>query len=236
MCASTSNSGDARSGRAVLGALAGRVSRPWEVARSDKALVEVNPGSLYFPILRGGVEMGGVFLGSGRFVVDAIVETKRGAYGESEESSWNGSLLLMASSVGDWSPPPVEPAGKKDLQSNYLGSVEEAQERAQQILERFGGDSTPRPGGLWCWCGWGAGVGLDAEWWPGVAFLGRRRGWRAVILDMYRGKTRLLAGGSRLVMERPGTKLVISGNRMVRVKGRRKVLVVGRHGFALRIP
>lgn len=235
VCTSTSSNGDSEDNKVVLGALAGRVARPWEVARSEKALVEVDAGSLYFPVLRGGVEVGGVFLGSGRFVVDAIVETKRGAYGESKEFSWKGSLLLMASESGEWSPPPVEPASEKDLWGNYLNSVEEAQERAQQVLKRFGGDFAPRIGGLWCWCGWGAGVSAGLEWVPGWGSTRRRRGWRATILDLYHGKTHLLASGKRLAMDWAGTKLVIHGNRMVKVSRRRKVLIVGRRGFALRL-
>ena len=47
----------------VLGALAGKVTQPSDIAQTEKALLSVNEGSLYFPIFSQNTEVGGVFIG-----------------------------------------------------------------------------------------------------------------------------------------------------------------------------
>jgi hypothetical protein len=157
-------------GRLVLGTLAGQVTEIWEVARSEKALIQIDPGTLYFPIFSQGKEVGGVFIGSGYYLVDAIAETRRGAVGKSIEYSWNGSLLVLTLD-GDWSPPQVSEIRKGDLKRLYIESEGEANWRAQQILERFGNPS-------------------DESW---HFRPGRRQGWIATILDIHQGKTQLVS-------------------------------------------
>ena len=193
--------------RLVLGALAGQVTKIWELARSEKALIQIDPGTLYFPIFSNGVEVGGVFIGSGYYLVDAIAETRRGAVGKSYDYSWNGSLLLLTLN-GDWSPPSVTQIGKGDLKRLYLESAEEANWRAQQILERFGNTSQE-------------GIHIKP---------GHKRGWLATILDIHQGKTLLVSIKDKLVMTREDTTLAIHGDRLVKTQGHRKVLVVGKRG------
>ncbi len=194
-------------GRLVLGTLAGQVTKIWELARSEKALIQIDPGTIYFPIFSQGKEVGGVFIGSGYYLVDFVAETKRGAVGRSYEYSWNGSLLLL-SLDGDWSPPQVSNIGKGDLKRLYIESEGEANWRAQQILERFGNTSE-----------------------EGMRYKpGHRRGWLATILDIHSGKTLLVSVEDKLVMKREDTTLAIHGEQLVKTQGHRKVLVVGKRG------
>jgi hypothetical protein len=209
----TSSDHDRRIGDLVLGALAGKVAAPSEVARSERALVHLDPGTLYFPVLRESVEIGGVFFGSGHYIVDAIVETREGAIGQSQEAAWDGSLLLL-SEPGEWSPPTVVPAGEKDVHSQCLESNEDAFDRAWQILTRFADRNIPQ--------------------FP-CLLVHRRSGWQATILDKKSGKTSVVACGDRVVVADAKTSLVIKGNDLVKTEGRHKVLIVGHRGAAIRI-
>jgi hypothetical protein len=193
--------------------LAGKVVEASEVARSERALVHLDPGTLYFPVLRADVEIGGVFFGSGHYIVDAIVETREGAIGQSQEVAWDGSLLLL-SEPGDWSPPILVPAGDKDLQSQYLESNEDAFDRAWQILTRFAD-----PAGSQSPC----------------LLVHRWSGWQATILDKKSGKTSVIACGDRVVVTDAKTSLVIKGNHLVKTERHHKVLILGHRGAAIRI-
>jgi hypothetical protein len=197
----------------VLGALAGKVAESSEIARSEKALVQVDAETLYFPVLRVGVEVGGVFFGTGRYIVDAIVETREGAVGQSQDASWNGSLLLL-SAAGEWSPPTVDAASEKDVRRQYLESPEDAFDRAREILRRFANQQFPR---------------------FACVSTHQSSGWKATILDKRVGKASIVANGDRVVVANAKVSLVIKGNHLVKTQGRHKVLVVGHRGTAIRI-
>lgn len=197
----------------VLGALAGKVSETIEIARSKKALVEVTAGTLYFPVLFEEIEVGGIFIGSGRFVVDAIVETRQGAIGKSHDYSWDGSLLIL-SSGGEWTPPSVKLVQDKDLKSYHLKTTDEAKERATQILDRF----------------------TESKFgWFSESYIRRGKGWRVTILDKERGVTHLIAKQTRLIMKHSDTKIVLDGNRLLQKQGERKIVVASRWGPIVRV-
>ena len=197
----------------VLGALAGRVKQPTDLAQSEKALLSVNEGSLYFPIFHRNIEVGGIFIGLGQVIVDAIVETKRGAIGQSREFLWNGSLFIL-SEDGYWSPPETTPVKDKHLKEYLLESVDEAQERAQGIYDRFFEQNRN---------------------WLYETFIQRHRGWIAQIFDRQHGKCSLIASDNRLVVSIADWKVVLSGNKLVEKHGRKKVVVVGRGGPVIRL-
>ncbi|MFW9832294.1 MAG: hypothetical protein ACFFD8_11025, partial [Candidatus Thorarchaeota archaeon] len=148
-----------------VGALAGKVTEPTDISRSEKALLSVNEGSLYFPIFFHNEEIGGVFIGAGQVLIDAIIETNRGAIGKSHEFFWNGSLLLLTVD-GKWSPPSINPVSHKDLSVFQIASVDEAQKRAQEIFLRFRNNNRD---------------------WVTDTFIQRHNGWIATILDVNRG-------------------------------------------------
>ncbi|MFX1539971.1 MAG: hypothetical protein ACFFBX_04255 [Promethearchaeota archaeon] len=196
----------------VLGALAGKVTQPSDIAQSEKALLSVNEGSLYFPIFFQNTEVGGVFIGFGQAIIDAIVDTKRGALGQSHEFLWNGSLLLL-SEDGDWKPPITSPVKEKDVKVFLLSSLEEAQERAQMIFDRF--------------------LNYNRNWCSDT-FIQRHRGWLATILDRQRGKCSIITSDNRLVVKMGELKVIIHGNNFVKTEGRKKVVVAGRGGPLIR--
>ncbi|MFX1562591.1 MAG: hypothetical protein ACFFDP_04715 [Promethearchaeota archaeon] len=210
---SSSSSKRKHEGDLVLGALAGKVDATAEIARTEKALVQVDSGTLYFPVIRAGVEVGGVFFGSGQVIIDAIVETRRGAIGQSKELVWDGSLFLLSTSA-EWVPPSILPVGDKELRSHNLDSKEAAEERAQQLFARY----------------------LDeGNSWVDDVFVLRRKGWCIIILDKNEGKTRILASRDRIVLNRSDASLIIKGNHMVETEGKSKVIVSGRRGYVFRI-
>jgi len=133
----------------VLGALAGRVKQPTDIAQSEKALLSVNEGSLYF-----------------------------------------------------------------HLKEYLLESVDEAQERAQGIFDRF--------------------FEHNRDWFD-ETFIQRRRGWVAQIFDRQRGKCALIASGDRIVLKIADWKVVLSGNKLIEKDGRKKVVVAGRGGTVIRL-
>ncbi len=209
---SSSDSNETHKGGLILAALAGKVAEPTDIARSDKALLCVNEGSLYFPILYNAQEVGGIFIGTGQVLIDAIIETNRGAFGKSHEFLWNGSLLLLTED-GQWNPPIVNPPSQNDLQAFLLDSIEEAQRRAQEIFYRFR---------------------YSNQHWAIDTFIQRHRGWVATILDKQRGKCGIIASNDRLVVKLAKLKVVISGNKLVQTEGRKKVVIAGQRGPVIR--
>jgi hypothetical protein len=197
----------------ILGALAGKVSETSEIAKSTKSLIRVEPGTLYFPVISDAKEIGGVFLGKGQFIVDAIVETRKGAFGSSIEHPWDGSLLILGK-AGEWTPPSVIPAKDKDFKTYDFKSEEEARNRAKQILDGY--------------------INRDFCWkdrilpWP-------PRGWMVSILDTTRGPTHIIAKDSHLIFKDSEAKIVLSGNHLVEKRGRKKTVVTGRWGPIIRI-
>jgi hypothetical protein len=210
---STSSSRRNRDTDLVLGALAGKVDATTEIARTEKALVQVDSGALYFPIIRNNVELGGIFFGSGQLIVDAIVETNRGAVGQSQELEWNGSLLLLSLSA-EWVPPSVLPASDKDLGDHNLDSREAAEEKARQLFDQY----------------------LDERSsWSGEIFTSRGKGWCVIILDKKQGKISIVASRDRLAMKQSDSCLVIKGNCMVKKDGHSKLIITGKRGHILRL-
>jgi hypothetical protein len=196
----------------VLGALAGKVTHPADVAHSDKALLSVNEASLYFPLFYQTREVGGVFIGSGQAIIDAIAETLRGAVGQSYEFHWNGSLLLF-SEDGDWTPPTTSPANERDIKVFLLESAEEAYHRAQEIFNRF--------------------FTQHRNWFTDT-FIQRNHGWIATILDTQYGKCGIIASEDRLIFKKGDLKVVLSGSKLVQTEGHKKVFVAGRAGKIVR--
>ncbi len=209
---SSSSTWGYRNQELVLGALAGKVTHPTDIARSEKALLSVNENTLYFPIFYQNKEVGGVFIGFGQAIIDAIAETRRGAVGQSHNFHWNGSLLLL-SEDGEWTPPSTSHIKDKELKKFHLESVEEAHERAQEIFNRF--------------------FAHNKNWFTDT-FIQRQRGWVATILDTQQGKCGIIASEDRMIFKKGDLKVVISGNKLVQTEGRQKVFVAGRAGKIVR--
>ena len=209
---SSSSTWGYRNQELVLGALAGKVVHPTDIARSEKALLNVGEGTLYFPIFYLNKEVGGVFIGFGQAIIDAIAETRRGAVGQSHNFHWNGSLLLLTED-GEWIPPSTSQAKEKELRRFHIESTDDAYQRAQEIFSRFFANN---------------------RGWFTDTFIQRQRGWVATILDTQHGKCGLIASEDRLVFKMGDVKIVLSGNKLVQTVGRKKVFVAGRAGKIVR--
>ncbi len=196
----------------VLGALAGKVTHSTDIARSEKALLIVNEGTLYFPIFYQNREVGGVFIGSGQAIIDAIAETRRGAVGQSHDFHWNGSLLFF-SEDGEWAPPSTTLIKDKELQKFYLDSIEDADRRANEIFTKF--------------------LENNQNWFTDT-FIQRQHGWVATILDTQHGKCGVITSEDRLIFKKGDLKVVISGSKLVQIEGRKKIFVAGRAGKIVR--
>ncbi len=209
---SSSSTWGYRNQELVLGALAGKVTHPTDIARSEKALLNVSEGTLYFPIFYRNKEVGGVFIGFGQAIIDAIAETRRGAVGQSHIFDWNGSLLLLTQD-GEWMPPSTSQAKDKELRRFHIESADDAYQRAQEIFGRFFANN---------------------RGWFTDTFIQRQRGWVATILDTQHGKCGIIASEDRLVFKKGEVKIVLSGNKLVQSEGRKKVFVAGRAGKIVR--
>ncbi|MFX1510298.1 MAG: hypothetical protein ACFFBR_08355 [Promethearchaeota archaeon] len=209
---SSSSTWGYRNQNLVLGALAGKVTHPTDLARSEKALLSVNEGTLYFPIFYQNKEVGGIFIGFGQAIIDAIAETHRGAVGQSHDFNWNGSLLLL-SEDGEWTPPETSHIKDKELAKFHLESSNDAYQRAHEIFSRF--------------------FSNNRNWFTDT-FIQRHHGWVATILDINYGKCGIIASEDRLVFKRGELKIVLSGNKLVQTEGRKKVFVAGRAGKIVR--
>lgn len=101
----------------------------WE---SEIGFVELDKDSLAVPLNVGDRRAGYVFEGSGRLVMDAIVETERGAVGESIERELKSMFINLSD------PEPVQihltEADNEDLSRKGYGSKDELVSKAQTVL------------------------------------------------------------------------------------------------------
>lgn len=65
------------------------------LCRSDKVLVEANKGSLVLIVKDEERKVGYVFIGRGRLLADAIVETERGAFGKTIDQELTEPFLML---------------------------------------------------------------------------------------------------------------------------------------------
>lgn len=160
------------------------------VCRSDRVLVSSNKGTLAVAVKCEERREGLVFLGHGRLVVDAIVETEEGALGKpiDRELSWP---FLMLGDIGE-TLQHFRQVGKEDLARNGV-KVEEVFREAQNLIDRFSGRRAI------CGCG-------CHDKGEGLVF--------AFVTDEDRLDV-LVLNGSRLVFRSKDTSFVSRGNHSV---------------------
>jgi len=102
------------------------------LCRSEKVLVETNKGALVVAIKNKERKAGYVFVGHGRLLVDAIVETERGAFGKTIDRELNEPFLMLGNKeeIGQ----SLSPAGSDDLARIGL-KHEEFLEKGQNLLD-----------------------------------------------------------------------------------------------------
>lgn len=72
-----------------------KTAEAFTLHHSDKASVEIGNGALAVPIKLRDEEAGYVFLGQGRLLVDAIVETEEGAFGKPVQRVLDEPFLML---------------------------------------------------------------------------------------------------------------------------------------------
>lgn len=107
-------------------------TRSCQPISTEKAVVELQPGSLWTRVLRADEVVGIIFAGAAHFAVDAIAETAAGAVGESVTDDLEGCQLLL----GDLD---IEEASREasddDLRTNGFESAANFLEKAGDILK-----------------------------------------------------------------------------------------------------
>jgi hypothetical protein len=107
--------------------------------RADKASVEVSKNLFAVPIRVEDKRVGYVFLGQGKLLVDAIVETEEGAFGKPIERTLSEPFLMLGNT--EQTSQHFSPASHDDLKK---AAVDERTllDGAQGMLDRFSSGST----------------------------------------------------------------------------------------------
>jgi hypothetical protein len=169
------------------------------LCKSDRALVSLDKGALAVAVKREDDRKGLVFLGHGRLVVDAIVETEGGALGKPIDHALTRPFLMLGDM--DETSQHLREVGKEDLARNGV-KVEDVFREAQNLIDRFSGRAFHG-----CGCHDDAGEGSV------FAFLSDE------------GKLDLLVlNGSRLVFRSKDMSFVSSGNECVLTRAGQVVL------------
>jgi len=109
--------------------------------RAEKASVEIEKNAFAVPIKVEEEKVGYVFVGQGKLVVDAIVETEEGAFGKPIERALNEPFLMLGNT--EQTSQHFSPASHDDLKK---ADVDEKTllDGAQGLLDRFSSKSAVR--------------------------------------------------------------------------------------------
>ena len=106
------------------------------LARSDKASLEIKKGTLTLPVKVADKREGYIFLGEGKLLIDAIVETERGAVGKPVQRELH-ELFLMLGNTEETSKH-LEKASDDDLKRMDF-TEKTLLTKAQDLLAKFMG-------------------------------------------------------------------------------------------------
>jgi hypothetical protein len=115
-----------------------RSDEAFTLYRADKASVEVSKNLFAVPIRVEDKRVGYVFLGQGKLLVDAIVETEEGAFGKPIERTLSEPFLMLGNT--EQTSQHFSQASHDDLKK---ADVDERTflDRAQRLLDRFASKS-----------------------------------------------------------------------------------------------
>ncbi len=171
--------------------------------RADKASVEVNKSLLAVPIKVDDKRVGYVFLGQGKLLVDAIVETEEGAFGKPIERALSEPFLMLGNT--EQTSEHFSPASHDDLKR--VGVDEKTlQDRAHGLLDRFASKSVSH----------------------GHADLRNHNGWIFAFSNGENALNHLVSKGSELIYNDEDLSFVSKGDKSI-LRSSEKV-VLSHHG------
>ncbi len=167
-----------------------RTIGPLKLWEAEKGLVEVYESTIALPIFVGEQRRGYVFHGTGKLILDAIVETDAGAIGKPVEKELNQPFLMLGDD--EKIREGIQSATDEDLKNKGYQHLGEFAQRAEDLLDRF-----PRKRLIGCGC-------LGSQ--SGSIFLFQSESDKPDLL---------LLNGSRLVYKSSDTMFALSGRQVV---------------------
>jgi hypothetical protein len=111
-----------------------KVTEPFLLFHSDKASIEISKDTFAVSIKLESERVGYVFLGTGKLLVDAIVETEKGALGKSIQRALDEPFLMLGDT--DETSRHLSPVNNGDF-SRVSREEKMVLDRAQGLLDRF---------------------------------------------------------------------------------------------------
>jgi hypothetical protein len=169
--------------------------------RTEKGIVEIARDTLVIPVKLGDEQKGYIFSGHSRLVLDAIVETEKGAMGRPVEKEILEPFLMLGDT--ERVQPHLRSAGKEDLNKMGYENEQEFTVKAEDLFGRFFGRSRMQIHGC-----------CDENGGSTFAFQDKHDE-----LDV------LVVKGSEIVYKSAGTVFILSKNREV-LKSRGEMVVL----------
>jgi hypothetical protein len=112
-----------------------RTTQKMTLWKNEKGIVEVNDNTPVIPVKLDEEARGYVFGGKGRLVVDAIVETTKGAIGEPVERDIKRPFLMMGNT--ETIQESLKPLEEEDFVNLEIKTKDEFLNKAEDLLDRF---------------------------------------------------------------------------------------------------
>ena len=180
-----------------------RSDETFTLSRAEKASVEIKKNAFAVPIKVEEEKVGYIFVGQGKLVVDAIVETEEGAFGKPIERALSEPFLMLGNI--EQTSQHFHPASHDDLKK---AAVDEKTvlDGAQELLDRFSSKSAVH----------------------GHADLRNHSGWIFAFSNGENALDHLVSKSSELVYNAKGMSFVSKGNKSIlRSSGQ---VVLSHHG------
>lgn len=118
-----------------LGNLPQKLTQDSTLLQNEKCIIKATAGTLTLPIMIGNMTRGYIFVGSGQLTLDAIIETARGAVGESIIKDLTQPFIMLGESQE--LKQNLTPATTEDLAHCGYASADELIKTANNMLERL---------------------------------------------------------------------------------------------------
>jgi hypothetical protein len=112
-----------------------KVNESMTLWKTESGIIEIDKNTLLVPIKLDDERKGCIFHGHGKLLLDTIVETEDGAFGEPVEQEMNGPFLMLGETEEIQKNSSV--ADKRDLESIGYESEEEFVTKAKDLFDKF---------------------------------------------------------------------------------------------------